>query len=446
MNMKKLYVIMLALAIIAALSSGCGSKSSSATTTQQTATVQRGTIKIDVEASGNLALAQTADLAFDVSGYVYKVLVEEGDSVKEGQLLAQVDTFDWEKEKRSLEKAVVSAKISLNNAKITLEKAQNPTTTTSTVSGAISAPDPLDIETKQLQVEQAEMTLEDAEKELERYLQTSYEIVAPFDGFITNVAVKGGDEIYKGAVAVSIADPTSFSADIPINEMDINSIQVGMPATVELMASSISTFPAKVTAIAPTATNQSGVISYDVKVELLSEDEIQQLRASQGQISSAFPSGQTASLQSPSSQSTSGQAPSGQSPFGQSDNQTNISLSQSNADTPWTLEQLRDGMSVTVTIVTEQKQNVLMVPNKAISRQGSDKVVQVVNGDTTEIRVVKTGISNSQYTEITEGLKEGEKVVSSQTTTTTTTQSNTSQSTQGGSMGGGPPGGMMGPF
>jgi RND family efflux transporter MFP subunit len=430
MKIKKVCIIPLTLLLVAALCSGCGSKSSSATTTQQTVAVQRGNIKIDVEASGNLALSQTADLAFDVSGYVYKVLVEEGDSVKEGQLLAQVDTFDWEKEQRSLEKAVVSAKINLNNAKITLENAQNPTTTTSTISGAISAPDPLDIETKQLQVEQAEMTLEDAEKELERYNQTSYEIVAPFDGFITNVAVKGGDEIYKGAVAVSIANPTKFSADIPINEMDINSIQIGMPATVELMASSASTFPAEVTAIAPTATNQSGVVTYDVKVELLSEDEIKQLRGTQGQTSSTSPSGQ---------------AVSGQFTFGQSDNQTNTIPLQSDVDAPWTLDQLRDGMSVTVMIITEQKQNVLMVPNKAISRQGTDKVVNVLKGDTTETRVVKTGISNSQYTEIVDGLSEGEKVVISQTTTSTATQSNTSQSMQGGSMGGGPPAGMS-PF
>jgi len=424
MKIKKIYIISLALLLVAALYSSCGSKTSSATTTQQAVTVQRGIIKIDVTASGNLALSQTADLAFDVSGYVYKVLVKEGDSVKEGQLVAQVDAFDWEKEKRSLERAVVQAKVSLNNAVITLEKAQNPTTTTSTISGAISAPDPLDIETKQLQVKQAEMALDDAQKELDRYLQTSSEIRAPFDGFVTNVNVKGGDEIYKGAVAVSVADPAKFSADILINEMDINSIKIGMPATVELMASSISTFPAEVTAIAPTATNQSGVINYEVKIELLSADEIKQLSTSQAQASPPSPSGQ---------------APSGQLPSGQSDNQTNTSSSQSEADVPWTLEQLRDGFSVTITIITEQKQNVLMVPNKAVSRQGSDKVVKVLKGETTETRVVKTGISNSQYTEIVEGLSEGEKVVIAQTTKTT--QTSTSQSMQGG-----PPSGGLSPF
>jgi hypothetical protein len=262
--------------------------------------------------------------------------------------------------------------------------------------------------------------------------------VAPFNGFVTNVAVKGGDEIYKGAVAVSVADPTKFSVDVPINEMDINTIQVGMSASVELMASSASTFPAKVTAIAPTATNSSGVISYEVKVELLSEDEIEELNASQAQAGPQAPFGQP-----PSGQAPSGEPPSGQVPSGQPPQQAVTGSSQSEEDTPWTLEQLRDGMSVTVTIVTEEKQDVLMVPNKAVSRQGSDKVVKVLEGDKTETRVVKVGISNSQYTEIVEGLSEGEQVVIS--TTTTTTQTGTSQSSMGG-MGVGPPGGGAPPF
>ena len=39
---------------------------------------------VDISASGNLALAKTEDLAFDISGYVYKVNVEVGDQVKKG--------------------------------------------------------------------------------------------------------------------------------------------------------------------------------------------------------------------------------------------------------------------------------------------------------------------------------------------------------------------------
>ncbi len=407
---------------VAVLSFSCAAKPASTATIQQVVTVQKGNLRIDVTASGNLELSQTADLAFDVSGYVYRILVEEGDQVKKGQVVADVDAFDWEKQKRTYERAVVSAQISLNNAQIALEKAQNPTTTTSTISGSISAPDPLDIETKQLQLHQAKMSLDDAQKELDRYLETSAQIEAPFDGFVTKVNVKGGDEIFKGAVALSIADPTRFETNVLVSEMDINRIQIGMTANVQTMASSTSTFPAKVTAISPTATNQSGVINYKVKVELLSEEEIRQLRTSQTQAnqpSQAVQSSQTTQPQS-----------------GQSSKQTNGS---SAANTPLTLEELRDGLSVTVTIIIQEKPNVLMVLSRAITRQGTDSIVHVIKGEATETRVVKTGITNTQYTEIVEGLSEGEQVAIT-TTTTTTTQSTSSQSMMPG-MGGPPSGG-----
>lgn len=440
MKFKKVYIITLVILLVAALSFSCASKTSSATTLQ-IVTVQKGTLTVDVTASGNLALSQTADLAFDVSGYVYKILVEVGDPVKKGQLVAEVDSFDWEKQKRSLERALVSAKVNVNTAQISLEKAQNPTTTTSTISGSISAPDPLDIETKQLQLGQAKMSLDDAQKELDRYLLTSSQILAPFDAIVTKVNLQGGAEIFKGAVAMSIADPAKFKADIYINEMDINKIQAGMTATVQLMASSTSKFPAKVTEIAPTATNSSGVINYKVTIELLSEEEAKQLIASQTQASQPPQSAQPPSGQPPLGQIPTGQPPSGQVPSGQSPKQMTISSSQSAASAPLTYDELRDGLSVTITIAIQEKQNVLMVPNKAVTRQGTDKVVKIPKGDTTETKVVKTGISNSQYTEIVEGLSEGEQVAIVQTATTTSTSTTTKTSTQMG----GPPGGMGGP-
>jgi hypothetical protein len=280
------------------------------------------------------------------------------------------------------------------------------------------------------------MSLDDAQKELERYLLTSPQILAPFDGFVTVVNVKGGDELFKGRVALSIADPTKFETNVLVNEMDINKIQIGMPSNVQTMASSTSTFPAKVTAISPTATNQSGVINYKVKVELLSAEEIRQLRAAQAQQNQSSQSGQVPAGRPPTGQSSSPQSPSGQLPSGQSSQTTRPQTGQSTPrsttggstqSTQLTAEQLRDGLSVTVTITVQEKTNVLMVPNRAISKQGTNSIVKISKGEaTTEPRVVKTGISNTQYTEIVEGLSEGEQVIIA-TTTTTTTPSNTSQ-------------------
>jgi len=86
--------------------------------------------------------------------------------------------------------------------------------------------------------------------------------------------------------------------------------------------------------------------------------------------------------------------------------------------------QLREGLTVTVTIIVEEKTDVLLVPNAAITIEGRQSYVQVVlpTGES-EQRAIQTGISDYQFTEVTEGLSEGEVVLVPQGTTTTTTTS-----------------------
>ena len=83
--------------------------------------------------------------------------------------------------------------------------------------------------------------------------------------------------------------------------------------------------------------------------------------------------------------------------------------------------QLREGLTVTVTILVDERTDVLMVPNSAITSQGGQPYVQVAKGDATEERAIETGISDWQYTEVTSGLSEGEQVAVRQGVTTTPT-------------------------
>ncbi len=91
---------------------------------------------------------------------------------------------------------------------------------------------------------------------------------------------------------------------------------------------------------------------------------------------------------------------------------------------------LAEGMTVTVSIITAERNNVLMVPTQTIISQGGGTFVQVLNNGATEERSVQTGISNWQYTEITSGLSEGEQVVVPQATAATSTTSQQGQSQQ----------------
>ncbi len=73
---------------------------------------------------------------------------------------------------------------------------------------------------------------------------------------------------------------------------------------------------------------------------------------------------------------------------------------------------LRVGMSATVTVVTEEKDNVLLLPNRMIQfdQQTGAKYVQVLrNGELTAVQI-ETGLRDDQYSEIVSGLSEGDQV------------------------------------
>ncbi|MFC1931353.1 HlyD family efflux transporter periplasmic adaptor subunit [Chloroflexota bacterium] len=562
---------------------GCGSDSEEAEASEtQTVTVQRGNISVDITAVGNLALSRTEDLAFDLfyyEGTVEEVLVEEGDSVTEGQVLSSLDTEEWEDELEGLrdgltaagrtltareralvlaerqvidlerevtdkedaittaERQVTAKELAVSQAEYDLQVAEYNLSQIDEVKDAqedvddaedylklvrmvqrgelggglsgdfaywndletlaeeelAEAEDDLEeildgssvtvsedvaldvakyqlqVKQKQLALEDAQIAVEDAEKAVEdakyaledklldvedarhdvsdaqldiedaqKALSDAQEkleeangkspiIVALFDGFITNVNVEGGDEVLSGTVAVQLADPEKFEAEIMVSEMDILQVKEGVEAWVQVDAISGLTLPAEVTHISPTATIQSGVVNYRVKVEVASlEEMIQEQQAAQQK---AMQSLQQGKLPEPLKQAieegliTEEQAEERRQQMqAATENQTvQGRVEQTAAIVPEDF-QLREGLTVTVTIVIEEATDVLLVPNAAITSQGGQTYVQVVLPDgTTEQRAIQTGISDWQFTEVTDGLSEDEQVIVPQGTTATST-------------------------
>jgi len=275
----------------------------------------------------------------------------------------------------------------------------------------------------------AEAKLEDAQAVLEEALEKSPEITAPFDGFITRVNVEGGDEVLPGTVAVQLADPNKFEADILVSEMDIFELEVGGDATVQVDAMASLTIPAEVTRISPTATISSGVVNYEVTVELKPLEELMQ------QWQEAVPDISSGELPEPIKQAIDeGKMTEEEAEAILEQMQQRMQQAQAEQQAAFENFQLREGFTVTVSIIIEEATDVLLVPNGAITTQGQQNYVQVMLADgSIEERAVTTGISDWQYTEVTEGLSEGEQVVVPEGTaiTETTTQQ------------GGPPGGMM---
>jgi multidrug efflux pump subunit AcrA (membrane-fusion protein) len=274
------------------------------------------------------------------------------------------------------------------------------------------APDPDEVRIKELQLELAEARFEDAKEALEEAQDANPEIIAPFDGFITKVNVEGGDEVTKGTVAVTIADPNKFEADILVSEMDIMQVKLEGQAWVTVDAMG-STLPAKVTHISPTATVQSGVVNYTVKVEIQSIETVMQERQQ------AMPDISSGELPEPIKQAIE----EGQMTQEEAEEMMK-QMQQAQAEQQAAFEdfQLREGLTVTVSVIVEEATDVLLVPNGAITSQGRQTYVQVISSTgAIEQRAIETGITDYVNTEVTEGLSEGEQVIVPQGTTSTST-------------------------
>lgn len=85
-------------------------------------------------------------------------------------------------------------------------------------------------------------------------------------------------------------------------------------------------------------------------------------------------------------------------------------------------------MSVSATIITAVKQNVLQIPTSSILGEAGAFYVRVMKNGKMEEKTVETGAASDTQTEITSGVSEGEMVVTSVNTTTTTTKSGTTTS------------------
>jgi len=499
MRIGKVILAMVVLAGLTVPLASCGTQPAEAEV--QVAAVARGNLTINITAAGNLAFAKTEDLAFEVASTVDEVLVQAGDVVEKGKVLAKLDTSAWEDHLSSLEdqwiakqRALTAAERDLETKKRTIAtkerdvlSAQNTVTNTvKALAGIKETYSWTNVEAAQAElarartylqyaldnraeatggmttiwdravtnaqaqltaaetklnsvltvltseewlikenevtiargrladaqtavndahvaVADAQIAIDDAKRAVTKArnayddaLATSLNIAAPFDGFISKVNVKGGDEVNKGTIAVQIVDPARFEVEIMVNQMDIFQVKQDGEARVAADALPGVQLPAKITHISPTAAVQSGVVNYSVKVELVSTTPLPSAGTSTQPISAPTSTG-------------------GQGRGGVSSGQRSVSQSV----------QLKEGLSVTVSIVVAERNDIILVPSRAITREGMTSYVQVQkDAKTTEKRAIKTGISNGSYTEVLEGLNEGETIILPTVTAPQSSQTN----------------------
>ncbi|WP_062384824.1 efflux RND transporter periplasmic adaptor subunit [Demequina iriomotensis] len=150
---------------------------------QQTTTVGLQTLEETVSASGTLAAVSSGSLAFEASGTVTKVNVEEGDTVEAGDVIARIDTLQLTASLRSAEADLAQAEASLAN----LEDEDDGTDS----SAARIASAEAQVELLERSVAEAEEAMADAR------------LVADIDGLVTSQPYAVGDVVSGGSSAAS---------------------------------------------------------------------------------------------------------------------------------------------------------------------------------------------------------------------------------------------------
>ena len=303
---------------------------------------------------------------------------------------------------------------------------------------------------KKSQLEDAQQQLDDAIVALEEAQNQDWNVKAPYEGFITRVNLVQGNTIQKGAAALEIADPDEFEAEVYVSEMDIFNIAVGIPATAKVDAAQTMILPAEVVKISPTATIQQGVVNYAVKIKIRSADDmivdvgksmqkaIEDLESGElpPMLKQAVEAGKMTQEEAEEMaekmknfefpempKGEEGKTSSGGRGFAFGDKAFSFGENSSDGTIQFPAGdfgqavttsggfQLREGLTVTVSIITEEVTDVLLVPSAAITMKGGKNYVKVVLPDgTIEERTIETGVSDWQNTEIISGLSEGEEV------------------------------------
>lgn len=122
-------------------------------------------------------------------------------------------------------------------------------------------PDPDDLAAAQARLAAAQATIDQAH------------LVAPFDGIITAVDSKPGDQVSPGTPAFRLDDLSHLWVDVEVSEVDINQVQVGQPANLTFDAILSKEYQGEVVEVSPVGNEALGVVNFEVTVELTDADE-----------------------------------------------------------------------------------------------------------------------------------------------------------------------------
>jgi HlyD family secretion protein len=266
-----------------------------------------------VSASGTIQPKRDVNISADTMGRVTDLAVNEGDRVKQGQFLLQIDPRNLRSRVESGEAGLQASASQLEQARVQVESSRTALTLSQQNlqrqrelwKQGLTTKETLDrsenetklreielqertkaVDTLRLRVQQERATLEGA-----RYDLSKVRIESPIEGLVTRRNIEEGETVVigtmnnPGTVLLTIADMSVIEAEVEVDETDIPGVKIGQKAIVRIDAVPNKTFNGKVTEVGNSpiqATGQAstgaGQQATNFKVVVTIEGEIPDVR------------------------------------------------------------------------------------------------------------------------------------------------------------------------
>jgi HlyD family secretion protein len=278
MKLKNIGIIILILGFLFAIAYFVRTNSKSAieydTTSAFTSSIQKTSV-----VTGTVIPEDEVEIKPQLNGIIQQILVEEGDIVENGDLIAVIKVVPDERSVYSAQSQVNAARLNVANAEKQISRAQELYS-----KQIISQQEFEDLE---LSFNTAKENLKAAENDLEIIRKGSVSgsstantnIRATVSGTILEIPVKLGDQVIAannfnaGTSVAIIADLNKMIFEGKVDEAEVGGLQIGQDIIVSMAAIPNKEFEAKLKFVAPKGTEEGGAVQFKIEADLTLDED-----------------------------------------------------------------------------------------------------------------------------------------------------------------------------